>query len=69
MKAGLSQGPVVIKEYVDSKAENGIYVSVQECGFFVSPTHAFLGASRDHQDYWNWSTFKQMTQKALERYC
>ena len=51
MKAGLSQGPVVIKEYVDSKAENGIYVSVQECGFFVSPTHGFLGASRDHQDY------------------
>lgn len=28
MKAGLSQGPVVIKEYVDSKAENGIYMSL-----------------------------------------
>ena len=47
MKAGLSQEPVIIKEYIEEKAENGICVSVQECSFFVSPTDGFIGASPD----------------------
>lgn len=47
MKAGLSQEPVIIKEYIEEKAKNGICVSVQECGFFVRPSHGLLGTSPD----------------------
>ena len=36
-----------MKEYIKEKERNGSSISVQNCGFFVSPTHGFLGASPD----------------------
>ena len=47
MKAGLSQEPVIIKEYIEEKAKNGICVSEQECGFFVRACYGLLRTSPD----------------------
>ena len=48
MKEGLVNEEMVIKEYVHMKHNEGhenLYV--EKCGFFVSKTHGFLGASPD----------------------
>ena len=47
MNEGLIQEPIIMKEYIKEKERNGSSISVQNCGFFVSPTHGFLGASPD----------------------
>ena len=48
MKAGLVQEPEIVKKYIEDKTKHGnAVVIVQRCGFFVSKTHGFLGASPD----------------------
>ena len=48
MKAGLGQEAVIVKQYIEEKTKGGnADVTVQNCGFFVSKTHGFLGASPD----------------------
>ena len=45
MKEGISQEPQIIQDYLAQKGSEGI--TVEKCGFFVSLSHPFLGASPD----------------------
>ena len=47
MQAGIQQEPEIIKDYLTQQAQNGNNITVDKCGFFVSKTHPFLGASPD----------------------
>lgn len=48
MKEGLAQEEQIVKDYVTEKNHNGnTQVTVARCGFFVSKTHGYLGASPD----------------------
>ena len=48
MQAGIQQEPEIIKNYLAQQAQNGHNdITVDKCGFFVSKTHPFLGASPD----------------------
>ena len=48
MQAGIQQEPEIIKDYLGQQAQNGHNnITVDKCGFFVSKTHPFLGASPD----------------------
>ena len=45
MREGISREPQIIQDYLSQKGTEGI--TVEKCGFFVSLSHSFLGASPD----------------------